>query len=1060
MALASVWAVSLAAAQNKAEYVDHVIVVQFEPGVSIANKSSETGLEEFDRAATAFSVHTIERVYPFLDHVEPTPKIRRNLLALRRTYYVRYHAGVAPERVSADLAATPGVVYAEPVLVNRTQALDVRERADPDDPEFGEQTYLRHLRLPEAWDEVRSEDGVPQVVIAIVDGGGQWRHEDLLANVWTNPDEVAGNGIDDDDNGFVDDVHGVNFANRDETDNDPTGLSQTPRNMRHGTASAGAASAVTDNGVGIAGAAWNARIMHINAGCSNVDRALCHGYEGIVYAAANGADIINASFAGLAANDVEVILVDESLNLATDMGALVVAGASNEAASNDLLRYYPARHPRVLSVGATEKDSRRLAQFSNYGKLVNVFAPGRSILTTGSDNGYISMAGTSSSSPLAAGVAALVKTRFPGMTPDAIREQVRLASENMDAENPGRAGQLGRGFVNALAAIREPALPAVRLRRWSWADSDGDGMIASGDAVTITATVFNHLADANQLRVGLVGAEAYPFIDMSVAEIDVGRLAGGDSAVVRFGFTVAQDAPATQRVRFFVRIGEGAFVDEADMFSLSINRSLEAVHRNLSALYTATGGDNWTRNDNWDITSVPSEEELATWYGIVLTEGELIELFLTENNLTGMLPPELGGLTQLKKLELWDNSLSGVIPPELGGLTLLKWLVLYENSLTGPIPSELGGLTQLEALVLHGNSLTGPIPPELGSLAQLQWLTLADNRLTGMLPRSLMQLDNLGFFHFGGQALCAPADDAFQAWFSGIPDASGPTCAGLQFAGDADNRTFTVNRPVASFALPEATGDASAYTYTLEPALPAGLAFDAASRTIGGTPTVATPAASYIYWAADNAGASASLTFTIEVVPTVSFGDMIADLSFARAQPIDPIALPEAAGGAVPIAYALTPALPTGLAFDGTTRILTGTPTEVTDGARPYTYTATGANGSRDSLLFTIEVISSADAEQETLPQSFTVHGNYPNPFRQFTRLVFDLPWPASVTVEVTDMTGRRVLTVPAAGWAAGSGHSISLSGRAMPSGLYLYRLTATSPEDSSVHTGRFVRIR
>ena len=108
---------------------------------------------------------------------------------------------------------------------------------------YSQQTELRQLRLPEAWDEVKSEGGAPRVVIAIVDGGGEWRHEDLRANVWTNPGEVADNGVDDDGNGFIDDVHGVNFANGDDTDNDPTGLPETPSNAQHGTAVAGSASA-------------------------------------------------------------------------------------------------------------------------------------------------------------------------------------------------------------------------------------------------------------------------------------------------------------------------------------------------------------------------------------------------------------------------------------------------------------------------------------------------------------------------------------------------------------------------------------------------------------------------------------------------------------------------------------------------------------------------------------------------------------------------------------------------------------------------------------------------
>jgi len=1289
-----------ALAQEEPTYKAGVVVVQFTPEVSIANKAARAGLQDFDRRAAGYGVHLIERVYPFLDHVEPTPKIRRNLLALRRTYYVRYTADARPKEVSADLASAPGVVYAEPVLINRTQA-GHGQRVDPNDPRFGDQPELGLLQLPEAWDVVRGEEGAPRVVIAVVDGGGEWRHEDLRANVWTNPGEVAGNVIDDDNNGFIDDVHGVNFANGDGRYNDPTGLPETPGDALHGTASAGSASAVTDNGTGVAGAAWNAEIMHINAGCgrAELDGVICHAYGGILYAAANGADLINASWGGPVGTDDQVTFLDQTLDLATDMGALVVAAAGNANRNNDHYRFYPARNPRVLSVGATEKASRRRAGFSNYGKLVNVFAPGVDILTTSSGNGYVFSSGTSFSSPLTAGVAALVKTRFPEMTPDALREHIRLTSDNMDAENPGYAGQLGRGFVNALSAVQAPSFPAVRLKRWSWADHDGDRQIAAGDVVTITATVVNYLSDARQLTVGLVGAEPYPFIDLTVGEADVGYLASGDSVEVQLEFRIAANAPTNQWVRFYTHIRDGAHADQADMLSFRVNRSLEVVHRSLSALYTATGGDNWTDNDNWDITRVPTEEELGTWAGVGLSEGWLTLLGLWDNNLTGQLPPELGDLPQLQALWLEDNSLTGAIPPELGNLTQLQWLDLFDNSLTGEIPPELGNLTQLQrlglgynsltgeippelgnltqlerlslrnnsltgeippelgnltqlerldlennsltgeippelgsltqlkGLELHFNSLTGEIPPELGDLTQLRWLylgynsltgeippelgnltqlrwlwlysntltgeippelgnltqleslslgrnsltgvippelgnltqleglslsgntltgeippelgnltqlqrlglgynsltgeippelgnltqlewlwldgnsltgaippeldnltqlewlwldgnsltgaippelgnltqlerlDLSNNHLTGVLPRSLMQLDSLQFFHFGGQTLCAPADDAFQGWLSSIPDVSGPICGPLQFANDVDNRTFTVNRPVASLVLPEATGGATPYTYVLEPALPAGLSFDASLRTIGGTPTAVTPAASYMYSVADNSGNAASLTFTVEVVSAVSFGDMIADLSFARAQPIDPLVLPEAAGGAAPVTYALTPALPTGLTFD-TTRTLTGTPTVVTDAPKQYTYSATGANGSRDSLLFAIEVFSPVAAEHESLPESFAVHGNYPNPFRESTRLVFDLPWPASVTVEVMDVTGRRVFTVPATGKAAGWKHMIPLSGRAMPSGLYLYRLTATSPEGSSVHTGKFVRIR
>ena len=1148
-----------------------------------------------------------------------------------------------------------------------------------------------------------------EVVVATVDGGGDWQHEDLRANVWTNEDEIPDNGIDDDNNGFIDDVHGVNFANGDDTNNDPTGLPKLPGSARHGTAVAGSASAVTNNNVGVAGAAWNAEIMHINAGCDSVDNYICYGYEGILYAATNGADIINASWASYVSDDQGTRHLDQTLELATDMGALVVAAASNYSLSNDLFRYYPARSPRVLSVGATEKATRRRAGFSNYGRLVNVFAPGVGILTTGPDNSYVLFNGTSFSSPLTAGVAALVKTRFPTMDPDALREHIRLTSETIDSENPGFAGQLGRGLVNALDAVRAPTSPAVRLKRWSWTDQDSDLQIASGDVVTIKATVINYLSDASGLSVGLVGAEPYSFLDMTAAEVEVGFLAGGDSIEVEFEFRVATDAPDNQWVRLYTRIQDGAFEDGADQLSFRVNLSLAAVHRSLIAFYRATDGDNWIRNDNWDITRVPSEEELDRWVGVLLNEGFLVELVMRANNLSGTLPPELGnlrnlvalhlseneGLTgqipselgalerlqvlslsynslsgsippelgslgklrgldlshnalsgaippelqnleqlrgldlsrnslsgtippqlgnleqlrelwlhrnslsgpippelgslkglwmlslwgnslsgsippelgnlkqlevldlpynelsgpippelgnltqliilnannnflsgpvppelgnleqllrlylngnslsgpipseignleQLQELRLHRNSLSGSIPPELGNLDQLQWLYLQNNSISGPIPPELasleklqeldvsdnslsepippelanlkrlqelrlsgnslsgpippefGNLVQLQELFLSRNSLFGPIPPELGNLGQLQWLNLSDNSLsesiplelgnlaqlqdlslganslsgsippelgsleqlqvlvlnfnslsgsippeigklsrlkqlhlngnafTGQLPRSLIQLDSLEAFQFGGQDLCAPADDEFQMWLKSIPNHSGPTCTAtaLHFASD------------------------------------------------------------------------------------------IPDQSFPRTLPITPLILPEAQGGISPIAYTLIPTLPDGLVYDSLTRTISGAPTMVTSSPIPYTFKATDATGETDSLVFSIEVFSPVASEQKGLPESFMVRGNYPNPFRKSTHLVIDLPWSATLNVEVFDVMGRRLLSPAPVDLTAGWSRSIRLEGTALPSGLYLYRIRANSPVGIHRQAGRFLRVR
>ena len=1207
-----------------------VVVVQFEPGVVIGARSAKTGLAAFDRTVARYEVEAIERAFPFLDYVEPTPKTARNLAALRRTYYVRYGTATDPERVARALSAVRGVVYAEPVLIHRV--FGPEPPTDPNDSFYGDQTYLQHMRLPEAWDLVKAEEGTPPVVIAIVDSGTDWDHEDLLANVWTNEDEIPDNGIDDDANGFIDDVHGANFANRDEMDHDPK-----PRSTEtHGTLVAGAAGAVTDNATGLAGAAWNAELMHVNAACPDFG-GICFGYDGILYAAANGADIINTSW-GRFAGDREFKKEVQALDLATDMGALVVAAAGNDNRNHDLRPNYPAAHYRVLSVGATERDSRRRARFSQYGKTVNVFAPGTGIITTAPGDQYSFFTnGASFASPLVSGVAALIKTRFPNISSDALREQLRLSSENMEAENPGYVGQLGSGYVNAEASLQAATVPAVRVKQWSWIDADGNGRIDPGDHVTVDVTVSNYLSAARSLTMELVPAESYPFITMTAAEYQVGSLEPGDSREVTFEFAVAANAPPNLRIQFYARIRDGAFTDEADVFSFGINRRPDLVHASLSALYVATDGDNWTDNNRWDITIVPTEEELSRWYGVRTLLGGVIGLHLWKNNLTGPLPVKWGGLSELEVLELSDNSLSGPIPAELGQLSQLRdlslwgnsltgsipaelgqlseletlrlwsnslsgsipaelgqlsklqqlWasnnslsgpipvelgqlpqleiLSLYRNSLSGPIPAELGQLSELRSLNLTRNLLSGPIPAELGQLSELQKLNLYRNSLSGPIPAELGQLSELRMLQLGHNSLSGPipaelgqlsALETLHLWSNSL---SGPIPAVLGQLSELQSLELSVN-PLSG-PIPAELGQLSEletlrlFNNSLTGSIPAELGQLSQLQLLGlesNSLTGPIPAELgqlselRLLWLSNNSlsgpipselaqlsqlqqlGLNSnsltgpipaelgqlsrlrrlglkdnSLTGTLPrslmqldslqyfhfggqdlcaplddefqawlrripdvsgpacaVVTSVSFADRIADQSFPRAQTIDPFILPEATGGAPPIVYGLIPTLPAGLTFDAIARTISGTPTMVT-ASTPYTYKATGANGSADSLEFNIEVFSPTHVENESLPEVFTIQGNYPNPFRGATRLVLDLPWPAHVAVEVLDVTGRRVLTVPAVALSAGWERSVELRDVALSSGLYLYRLIATSSEGTvSTHVGRFVQIR
>ena len=181
--------------------------------------------------------------------------------------------------------------------------------------------------------------------------------------------------------------------------------------------------------------------------------------------------------------------------------------------------------------------------------------------------------------------------------------------------------------------------------------------------------------------------------------------------------------------------------------------SVESDREVLDALYHATGGPDWRNSANW-----LSDAPLSEWHGVATSfrSGRVNALSLTDNQLVGSIPPELGQLS-LEVLSLAQNRLSGPIPSELGQLTRLEALYLADNRLSGPIPSELGQLTRLEILQIQENRLDGPIPSELGQLTRLEVLTLAENRLSGPIPSELGQLTRLNLLSIDDDTgLCLP----------------------------------------------------------------------------------------------------------------------------------------------------------------------------------------------------------------------------------------------------------------------------------------------------------------
>lgn len=321
----------------------------------------------------------------------------------------------------------------------------------PNDPEFGQQYHLPRIDAEQAWD---SSKGSSSVVIAVVDNAVLLDHEDLADNLWTNPGETPNNGIDDDLNGYTDDIHGWDVADDDNNPSPPPNTTDTSAFV-HGTATAGIAAAVTNNGKGVASIGYNLSIMALKCSPSSSDgRIITNADDGVFYAARNGADIISMSYG----SSGDAITSETVINTAEDNGALLVGAAGN---NNKNQVFYPAKYDAVFAVGATDANDKK-AGYSNYGSDIDVMAPGSNIYSpsAGTDSSYKAFWGTSMSCPLVAGLAGLYHAENPNADASAIKTAIKDGCEEIDSLNPSYSGQLGAGRINALATLGgEPDVP-------------------------------------------------------------------------------------------------------------------------------------------------------------------------------------------------------------------------------------------------------------------------------------------------------------------------------------------------------------------------------------------------------------------------------------------------------------------------------------------------------------------------------------------------------------------------------------------------------------------------
>ncbi len=351
-------------------------------------------------------------------------------------------AGDDIRAASERISRLPGVVYAEPNHL-------VRASYVPNDPLFSGQTgYVNTIEATSAWDVERGDSSV---AVAILDSGIDLEHSDLVNKLWTNPLEVPGNGIDDDHNGCVDDVHGCSLIKPEEANascNMPADGGVRDDNG-HGTFVAGIIGAEGNNGIGISGAAPGVSIMTVKILDCLGGGTAAGAAQGLLYAAHMGARVANLSFGA----DGDSITLTNAIREAFNVYGMVIVTATGNDGHSSVT--FPARLPEALAVGSsgTPQDPSARSPFSNWGPEVDVVAPGLNIISTVPANfcnvtwlcvqntPYALASGTSFAAPLVSALAALIDSHTPNLSPAAVMQIIKQTAEPLpDGATPGWDG--------------------------------------------------------------------------------------------------------------------------------------------------------------------------------------------------------------------------------------------------------------------------------------------------------------------------------------------------------------------------------------------------------------------------------------------------------------------------------------------------------------------------------------------------------------------------------------------------------------------------------------------
>jgi len=560
--------------------------------VKLANKTSDVYSVTVLSRRISLSKGVKDAVKPLVDVQKLKSVERAKSIGLDRIYIVQVTPMGDIRQLCKELNMDPDVEWAEPAYI-------IPQHAVPNDPKYVSQYHLPQIMMTEAWEVVKGDSSV---VIAIIDSGVDYLHKDLKDQIWINPGEdidgdglftaADSNGVDDDNNGFIDDVVGWDWvtgvSDTSETpdpdsappwedgevpDNDPMDVNG------HGTHCAGLAAATTNNGDGVASVSWGCKIMPLRIGWTTYSG---NGYglstwmsQAFIYAGDNGAKVANLSYGNSQA-------VLEGARIAFDHDVAIATSAGND---NGLIGDPLSVAPWAMTVTAVDRNDYK-TYYSNFGPDATVAAPGGA--GTGEDPGlwstypkgnYGQASGTSMASPVVAGLVGLVRSKYPEWSVSQAYYQVVGTADNIDSKNPEYGGLLG-GRINGWRAVTETVFPQPKLsmKKVDLTDSGGNnnGIADPGETVQIVVHIKNHWAPTSSATMKLLTEKGEERLTVNVSEFALDSLYGIEDAEydhsnseTPFEVTLANALPPSMIPMYIVI--ENAVISDTFKFNIPVH---------------------------------------------------------------------------------------------------------------------------------------------------------------------------------------------------------------------------------------------------------------------------------------------------------------------------------------------------------------------------------------------------------------------------------------------------------------------------------------------------------